>query len=95
MALDVVWRLGRFDEQVLRKRRGEYVYGQDRRTLVGSSPPPLRKTCCTDGAEHGGLDGHVEGAGDTGTLEELGAELASASHKSGHLQQDLSLESSQ
>jgi hypothetical protein len=35
--------------------------------------------------EHGGLDGHVEGAGDTGTLQELRAELFSAGHKSGHL----------
>ena len=59
--MDVVWRLGRFGEQVLRKRRGEYVYGQDRGTLVGSSPPSLWKTGCTDGAEHDRLDG-VEAA---------------------------------
>ena len=35
--------------------------------------------------EDGGLDGHVEGSGDTGTLEVLGVILLTACHKSRHL----------
>mmetsp|Transcript_2666 Transcript_2666/g.5096 ORF Transcript_2666/g.5096 Transcript_2666/m.5096 type:complete len:493 (-) Transcript_2666:17-1495(-) len=36
--------------------------------------------------EHGGLDGHVEGTGDTGALEGLGrAELLAGGHEAGHL----------
>ncbi|MQL78731.1 hypothetical protein Taro_011166 [Colocasia esculenta] len=36
--------------------------------------------------EDDGLDGHVEGAGDAGTLERLGGpELGTAGHKAGHL----------
>lgn len=35
--------------------------------------------------ENGGLDGHVQGARDSGTGEEVGAVLLSAGHKSGHL----------
>jgi hypothetical protein len=35
--------------------------------------------------EDGGLDGHVEGAGDTGTLEVVGVVLLAAGHETGHL----------
>ena len=35
--------------------------------------------------EDGGLDGHVEGAGDAGTLEVVGIVLLAAGHETGHL----------
>lgn len=35
--------------------------------------------------EHGSLDGHVQGAADSRSGEELGAELLAAGHEPGHL----------
>ena len=61
---------------------GVVLGGED----VAGSPGDLGTESGKGLDEDGGLDGHVEGTGDAGTLEDLGgAVLLAESHKTGHL----------
>jgi len=52
---------------------------------VARAPPDLGTHGVKSLDENGSLDGHVEGARDTGTLEKLGAVLLAAGHETRHL----------
>ena len=59
---------GEHRDALLRDRGGGVVLrGKD----IAGGPAHLRAQCAEGLDEHGGLDGHVEGAGDAGALEGL------------------------
>lgn len=60
---------------------GVILGGED----VAAAPSDLSTKSLEGLDENSGLDGHVQGTGNTGTTEQLGAVLATASHQTRHL----------